>query len=447
MKTSLEFLTFACLLGLSVEVFAGSHSAASNITTVDTRDNVIAVSGRVLAVADRGPISGATVTLAGQHATTSAAGLFSFPGVSLSGGNTIEVSKSGFATYSGTVAVPAGATAVTVPDVLLVEDDVSRPVITKLDPRLKGLFLSGAPLNNEFTASVDWNGNSPGFVRFSVNGMPATDETGVGPEYVASLNMGGAAFHPSFDIAGNQVTVQAVGSGGQSSDTVAVRVGVLPLPNPLQVLTGQGWPFTTYSDGHVALDCDFPNPPIKTVVTFPVIGRFGFEVAANASFDYTVTDGDWEVAFGIGAEGKQGKRGRRPTIPGLTRYPRMKLYLGNKEIFGKIEAGARGTATIQSGITFDEVFGHGEIEAKLELGRVGLLDIVPGLGTAAAWVPGLSDITKGISVIIYAIPGIDGEITFATHPEFRFDTLELAGKVGLDAAYEPRMSDDFELRV
>ena len=63
---------------------AGSHSGESNVTTVDTRDNAIVVSGRVLAGADRRPISGAAVSLAGQNTTTSGSGQFSFPSVSLS---------------------------------------------------------------------------------------------------------------------------------------------------------------------------------------------------------------------------------------------------------------------------------------------------------------------------------------------------------------------------
>src|SRR5207248_977431 len=145
----------------------------------------------------------------------------------------------------------------------------------------------------------------------------------------------------------------------------------------------------------------------------------------NASFDYTVTDGDWEAALGVGAEGAQGKRGRRPSIPGLTRYPKMKLYIGNKQISGMIEASARGTGTFQSGITVDEVFGRGEIEARLELGRLGLPDLLgPGLSSAVAKVPGLGDLTKSISVIIYVIPEMDGAITFATKPAFNLDTLE-----------------------
>jgi hypothetical protein len=175
-------------------------------------------------------------------------------------------------------------------------------------------------------------------------------------------------------------------------------------------------------------------------VTLPVLGRFGVELGVNLSFDYTLSDGSWEAALGVGAEGKQGKRGRRPSIPGLTRYPKLKLYIGNKEISGRIEAGARGTATLSQGFTFDEVFGGVEIEARLELGRYGLADLLgPGLSTALSRVPGLDALTRNTSVIIYAIPGIEGEATWSVNPSWAFTQVEAAGKIGLEASYEPNV--------
>ena len=324
----------------------------------------------------------------------------------------------------------------------------TNPIVTGVEPRLKGLFLSGVNMNNEITASVDWNGWTAGSVNFLVNDTQVESQTGSGPEYVITMDMGDILFEPSFDLFGNYITVQAVASTGESSDPFKIYVGVLPVPTPLQRVTSQGSPFSTFPDGHIALDFNLPNPPIEAVLTFPVIGRFGFELAANASFDYTVADGDWETALGIGAEGKQGKRGQRPGLPGLTRVPKMKLYIGQKEISGKIQAGVRGTATIQQGITFNTAFGHGEIAAKLELGRVGLLDLLgPGLSSGVSSIPGLGELTKTISVTIYVIPGVDGEITFALQPAFAFNALEMTGKVGLEAAYEPKLSDSIKMRL
>lgn len=416
-----------------------TRTSSSFIVDLAGLTRSIAVNGRVLNSQTRDALSGATVTLAGQTTSTGADGKFSFPSIALASGSTLTVSKSGFATFTGTAPVKAGTAVATVSDVLLQAASLgSQPIVTKVEPRLKGIFLSGASLNNEFTASVNWNGVTPGSVLFLANGTLVAQVNGAGPEYTATLDMGGSAFQPGFNLAGNVIAVQAVGSGGQTSFTYNVYVSILPIPDPIKAITGDGFPFTTYFEGHVSLDFDLPKPTLNTVLNLPVLGKFGVEVAANGSFDYTVTDGEWEAAIGVGAEGTRGKRGQRPSIVGLTRSPKMKLYVGNKEISGKIEAGVRGTATFQSGITFDEVFGHGEIKEKLELGRFGLLDLMgPGLSSSVGAIPGLSDATKAVSVIIYVIPGIEGDIVFALDPKFAFDSVELTGKVGLDAAYEP----------
>ena len=418
---------------------AGSHSATSNITTVDTRATAISVAGRVLDAVGRAPLAGVTVTLAGQTTATGSDGSYSFAVVSLPAGATLTASRAGYRSQTVTVKSPAGARAVTVKDILLARATTTKPTVTSVRGKYEGIFLGGVSFENEYEATVDWGGGQPGYVRFLANGRVLRDVTGTGPEYASSVDIG-SAFRPSFSGTANRLTVQAVSASGQASEPVEVYVTVIPLPDALQYVSLGDGPLTVFLNGHIALDFDFPKPPIKAVLDLPLIGKFGCEVAANASFDYTVTDGEWEAAFGVGAEGKQGKRGRRPTIPGLTRYPKLKLYVGNKEISGEIDAGARGTATVYRGITFDEVFGHGAIEARLELGRVGLLDLFgPGLSSAVGRIPYLGDVVKIVSVIIYVIPGLDGELVIALHPDFHFESLEIAGKVGLDTAYEPNL--------
>ena len=435
-------------LGLIGQANGDSSTGLSSVFTVDLSSATITVSGRVLDAKNRAPVSAATVTLAGQTTSSSGAGLFSFDSVSLTSGNTLTVSKSGYMTATEAPSVPAGSKSVTMPDILLQAAVANKPVVTRVESRLKGIFLSGASMNNDFTASVNWNGLSPGYVRFYANEAQVADQTGSGPDYVCTIDMAGASFHPAYSVSANSVKVVAVSGGGQASAPYVAYVGILPLPDAIKLLAGQNWPFTTYLDGHIGVDYDFPNPPISAVLNLPIIGRYGFEIAGNGSFDYTVTDGDWEAAVGVGAEGTQGKRGQRPGIPGLARHPKLKLYIGNQEISGKLQAGLRGTATIQKGITFDECFGHAEIEARLELGRFGLLDLLgPGLSSAVGRVPGLRDVVKTVSLIIWVIPGVEGDLTVAFHPKLAFDSLEMTGKVGLEAAYEPELGGSFKLRA
>jgi hypothetical protein len=418
-------------LGMRTSV-AATSSAVSPAFTVDLQMTVT-VKGRVLSAANRAPLVGVTVTLAGLQTTTDGQGTFSLPNAPLASGNQLTASKTGYAQYVAPVPAPPGAVLVTLPDILL--HSGTGPIVTSLTPRYDGIFIADVPVQNTYTATVNWNGTTPGTVRFLWNGSPLQQQTGAGPDYSCLVEMS-TAFRPALRANANYLEVVAASAGGTSSSPYRHPVAVIPMPPALAALLFVVDP----SDDDVSVNVDFsiPEPGFSFVLDLPVIGKFGAEVAANACFDYTVSDGDWEAAFGVGAGGRQGKRGRRPTIPGLTRHPKMKLYVGNKEISGKILAGARGTATISDGIVFREVFGHGEIEAKLELGRVGLPDLLgPGLSTTLSAIPGLSDALKAVTIIIYVIPGIEGEVVCTLIPEFAFSRAELTGKVGLEAAYEP----------
>jgi formylglycine-generating enzyme len=185
--------------------WAATSSADSNVTAVDTRDNTLTVSGRVRAAADAEAISGAAVSLGGQNTTTAGDGTFTLSGVALASGNTLSVSKSGFMTDTETPSIPAGSKSITLGDILLQAAVTGKPVVTKVEPGLKGLFLSGASLNNDFTASVNWNGLSPGYVRFYANDAQIADKTGSGPDYVCAIDMAGASFRPAFDVSANKM--------------------------------------------------------------------------------------------------------------------------------------------------------------------------------------------------------------------------------------------------
>ena len=427
---------FCLIAAYPSSVPAGSDSGLSPTFAVDLQLTAT-VEGRVLDGDTRAPIAGASVDLAGQNDTTDAQGEFSIPAANLASDNQINVSTAGYASYVAPVGLPPGATIATLPDIYLYSG--VGPIVTDVHAQYGGIFIDRISAQNTYTATVDWNGTTPGSVKFYANGVLLDEKSGAGPNYSFSIDMV-TTFQPSFRTDVNRVEVVAVASGGVSSTTYRHPVAVVPMPPGIAVLLDLS-PFTvgaTEDEVHISVDFSVPEPGFDAVLDLPVIGKFGAEIAANASFDYTVTDGDWEAAIGVGASGDQGKRGRRPTIPGLTRYPKMKLYVGNKEISGMIEAGARGTATISEGIVFREVFGHGEIEDKLELGRVGLPDLLgPGLSTTLGHIPGLSAALDAVTIKIYVIPGVEGDIVFALIPEFAFSEAELTGKVGLEAAYEP----------
>ncbi|MGI6300669.1 MAG: CARDB domain-containing protein [Verrucomicrobiota bacterium] len=410
-------------------------NAQSGVITVDTRSS-FSISGRVVDDRSGLGLAGVTVQLGGggASATTAANGAFMVSGGSFGEGSQLQVSKAGYATLQQTVPAGAGTRHISLPDIALrLLPAGSQPVVTSIQPRLDGLFLSGTGIVNDYSASVNWNGGDPGEVAFYVNGQLVETVVGERASYTVSLNLDDW-FSPSFRTDANYVSVVATSSGGVDSQYRSVNVLLLPLPEALFKILGL---IDVYETGHIAADFEIPKPPIKTVLNLPVLGKFGVEMAVNGSFDYTLTDGDWELALGFGAEGKRGKRGRRPKFPFVTRYPKMKLYLGNKEISFQVQGKAHGTATFNSGITLSEILVQAAAEGKFEVWRVGLLDIVPGLSGVVAHIPILSELTKPLSVILWARVGAEADVDVQVQPTFGIQSLEGTGLVGLDAAYEP----------
>ena len=148
------------------------------------------------------------------------------------------------------------------------------------------------------------------------------------------------------------------------------------------------------------------------------------------------------MAVGIGAEKSIGKRGRRPVLPGITRSPKLKLYIGNKEISGELAAGATGTASISQGITFDELFGTASLEFKLELTRYGLLNLLgPVISEAVAEVPKLDAVVRATSGHLMGDTGLRGASDLVVESGVCFKTTEFTGKCGLEATYDLTVSD------
>ncbi len=384
------------------------------------------------------PLEDVQVAVAGLTTQTTAQGEYSFTGVDAESASDITGTKTGYATYLAPLNPPSQNKQI-VRDFEMYPSDGTKPVITGLRGKYEGISLEGLTVHNEYMATVDWNG-TPGVVEFYANDTLKAVVPGTTHGATAQFNMG-TDFPGALSPSANKVRVIAKNNEGVSTDPFEKPVVVIPLPPAIIKFTP--WfsiQKTDNDDIHIALDFSFPKSAIKHVFDLPVIGKFGAEFAANASFDYTISDGDWEAAFGIGAAGGRVKRLQRPTKPGVTRSPKMKLYIGKKEITGKIKGGASGTAKVISGITFNEVFVEGSLVLKLELARVGLLDLLgPGLSSVVGRIPGLGNLVKAISIIIYVEPELGGQIVFALEPEFEFDRMEIKGDVGVEAAYEPSL--------
>ncbi len=427
--------------------------SASGPFAVDLRGLTggLTVSGRVRDAFLRQALSGASVSLAGQNTTTLFDGSYSLTNISLASGNTLMVSKVGYATHTGGLACQPGSTLATQPDIFLPPTPTNvQPVVTSVSARYKGIFLWSVNMNNDFTASVDWNGLAPGTVRFFANDLLMAETNGSGPTYSCTIDMAKEPFQPSLDPNRNKIRVNAV-SGGIGSDPSELPVTIVPVPDVIKwLMLLRTW--TPYVDGEqfsLGMELDFPDPPMKGVdVNLGPLGRFGTELQMKGEFSYTPVNGEWEFAFGETLGLVRNKPGRRSTIPGLARYSKLHLYLGNKTLEGSLRAGARGTLGLTDFNLVDaEAFGGGSIGGKLELTRYGVLDVIPGLSTLISWFPPLEPVVKGTSVMIWAKPELSAEFKLGFYPTLQFKPAEFGGKLGIEAEYEPNLGGLAKLRL
>ncbi len=380
------------------------------------------------------PLTNATVSIGGQSVTTSSNGSYLLNNVSLSSGNTLTITSSGQPTHMETVAVAPGTRQVVVQDVRLPGPTVAgKPVVTGLRTARQGPFITGLGIKNTYVATVNWNGGTPSAVEFYANTTLAKYLAASGTSYSVPISLD-QFYGPSFRFRGNQLTVIARSAGGVESEPVSVNVPVIPLMGLLEHIV-------SYTDlGHfeepkIQVGADFPQPPIAALVDLPFLGKFGAEFAFSASVGYDLADGEWEFRLGAGETDEQ-----HEGIPYFKSVPpkKSKLFLGEVEVEFKLEAGAHGKATPGGGFAPTELFGHAEIDARFQLGRIGMLDFLgPGASTVIGRVPGLNSIVQGTSIGLWAIPGLEGDLVYQLGPRGGLKSMEVTGAVGIEAAYEP----------
>lgn len=419
------------------------YKVASFVIDFASSQNV-QVRGKVRDATSRAPVSGAQIGLDGQSTSTGSDGSFVLSGIDLLADHSLLAQKTGYAASEVNVVAALGAKQIVIPDILLRPSgtiSTNEPGITSLSLNPSGLLLSNLPIPMFCVAKIDWNGLPPGPVRFFAGNLPIGEVSGVtNPASIITMPYLLTAVSPLLGDKGNSIGVEAESATGVRSARLYEPFAYLPLPQwSMQLLP---WLEIQQSGDEVVIACDveIPPVPINSKVSLGPLGQFGCDLGANLSFDYTVTDGDWEIELGLSENFKRGKRGRRPVLPGLTRKPKLKLYFGNKEIGGKIAGGARGNASLEHGLVVEEFYVTAGLNARVELGRVSPFDVAPGLSSVMGYIPGLADAMKPVSIIIYLKGGLEGTMTDAIDPvtyAITMKSCELEGKIGLEAAYEP----------
>jgi len=403
----------------------------------------LTVTGRVLDRETMLPLQGSLVTLGGEGYSTGPDGTFKFTNVDVSEAATLEAWKEGFLSQTRDVEGPEGAESIDVRDIALARE-TDKPVVESVDLGVDGIYIFGFSLNPLLTAKVNWNGNGGSRVDFEVNGSVYKSSTGEGPKYTEAVDVD-RVLRDSLDPRENIIKVTAIAENGAKSDPFEYKMYVIPIPRGLRdivAIVPQ-----VFSEKHVGFDFDMPLGQASQSKNLGLVGLFKWEWGANASFDYTIPDGGWELAAGFSAEGKRGKRGRRPNFPGLTRSPKTKLYLGNKEMNAYINAKAGGAASPAEGITLEEYGIELGLSSRLELTRYSFFDIfVPGSTNGLSKFPGIERQLRKVSVIVWLLPSLEGAGTTLVSP-FSVQDATVSGKIGLEGSWEPSFTKSIRGRV
>ncbi len=385
----------------------------------------LAINGRVLDAKSGQVLGGVKVSLAGQNTTTLGDGTFRFADVSLADGSLLVGSLPGYATASLAVTPPAGASVFTVPDLLLQPNSATnQPVVTSFNATFEPVFISGLPITDVFTASIDWNGGEPGTVEFDANGQPVKILASTGPTYTVALDS--TPFNPSLIVGENMLSVVAKNSQGIASAPASMLVYDVPYPSMLALV----FPAGSFHLGSLAISADatWPDPPFNTTpLDLRPFGTFGLDFQVNPHFEYDVGDREWGLEV---------------------RAQVLKLELGAAKIDGKVTLTGTGYVSPVGGFTDSELavgflLGGG----PFKIGEFGMLDLLgPGISGLLSREPVVDDLVKEISIEVYVEPEIGGDLKL-DFPDFQFKDATLEGSIAVDAEYEPDLGGVAKLKA
>lgn len=429
-KASLHLLILslrACLLAWAVILPSSIHAALTNsgtssIITVDTRGTNIPVSGRVLDMETGLAISGATASLAGKAALSGSTGAYVLRNVDLSKGKDFTVSCNGYETQTETVTATPNIKAIVMPDLFLTGTS-QKPVVEWISlEHNERIYLWGAGHACTVLAKVNWKNGTARQVTITANGHEmARSYGGHTPcDFYSAIMVVDEHLSPALRLNSNTLKVVAENTDGLKGERNR-NVAVAPVPEQLStVLLSTRW---ADAEGKLAAEFKFPPAPIERVISLPVLGKFGAKFQCEGRFDYELASGQWLLDLpksGCVAD----------------------VLLGKLELNAGVAGKFGGTATETSGVDFSivEFAPTLGLSGEFELGAFGLPDLFgPGLSTWFSKFPFLRPVLNNVMIVIMAKPELSGQAAVPFSPSFSWKSLELTGKLGVEAFYEPKM--------
>jgi CARDB len=442
---------------MRVRVTAGSLTVTSNDFTLDTRgDGNLAITGRVVSRTTQLPLAGATLQIGTRSITSAADGSFRLNNIA---NGELNVALTQYLPISRTINASAGTLELGLGNIEL-HPDTTDPVVDQASPDVDGMIISGFKVQTPIRINVEWGTGTPGQVIVRRNSTVAPFSaviatfTGPGPSYLTPIIDIDSNFAASFDPKVNTITIEAINSLGVRSALETLKMSVIPLPAnlanlkptapnavlqfpPVQIPGQPAKPLN-----HLGFEYGSFEESVKIKV--PELGNYGFSFGCGGSFDYTISDGNWENAFIVGdieLFGTQFRNAKQFSRPGNAydvdaERPTLEVYLGDRTIKGSVVARELGNATATTGIVPGRIQAALAVEFDDKIGEVYTLDLVPPL----KGVP--KKIKKIFGVIaVYSQIGLNGSGTVVPadppmNPKPRIVEGTVGGALGVRCALE-----------
>jgi hypothetical protein len=330
------------------------------------------------------------------------------------------------------------------------------------------VFLSGVPISSTIKANIQWNTNgifafpNDFWVDVSANNRRLNRYTGrTGYDFVSDSFDLGSILTPSLTPGNNKIAVQARNDLGLISKNEEISVSYLPL-HPLIDLFRPKSGYEQFTSNHFGFD--FGNTDLNYTIENRIIGKWGVVFGTTGSFDYTVNDANWELAYRGGDQKLFGNQTNshkffsRPIEEILEEKKKDDEWWKNKfflagpddEDAGKIVlfmgadereiaffARANGTLDATKGWTLPDVEGGLILREYGPIAEIGVLDSIPGLQPVARFMD--------ITLTINAGTELGGSARFAPRKgttqlkdveTYRLKDATLSGALSLRATLE-----------
>lgn len=251
------------------------------------------------------PIAGANIQIGSNNTQSNSQGSYSISNIA-AGDYTATVSKTGYATFSGPVSVPAN-TQINRNFALQSNTGATSISISSVTSKYPGksFFLEGISHNVTFTANVDWGGHTPSSVSFitptTTYVVPTSSNTAVKTINVGELGSCG------------RLRIKANATDGSVSPEHTANIAVMAQPPYLPpslvrlVDTADSFKYELPSDVTIKI----PIPTLSKTVggfmipgTIPYFGTKGMNVDFEASLDMLISaDGSLRYGAKLGLGG------------------------------------------------------------------------------------------------------------------------------------------------